>query len=49
MPTPPSIPTDSARPILAGQLSDPSNPSQLTFDAVNRYAPMITLAYWNGM
>ena len=49
MPTPPSIPTDSASPILAGQPSDPSNPSQLRSDAVNRYAPKITLAYWNGM
>ena len=49
MPTPPSIPTDSARPILAGQLSPPSNPSQPKSDAVNKYAPKITLAYWNGM
>lgn len=46
---PPSMPTDNARPILAGQLRPPSNPSQLRFEAVNKYAPKMTLAYWNGM
>jgi len=45
---PPSIPTDNASPILAGQPSEPSKPSQPRFEAVNRYAPKITLAYWNG-
>jgi hypothetical protein len=49
MPTPPSAPTDSARPILAAQLSGPWYPSQLRFDAVNRYAPRIRLTNWNGM
>ena len=49
MPTPPRTPTDSASPILAAQPSPPSKPSQLRSDAVNRYAPKMTLAYWNGM